>query len=140
MPRGREYVSLGVPGPLLLPGFGPGMPLRRGVSGLDVPAAGVEAASEALSTEDGGRGISAAEDAGDDGCSLTGDSGRASLLLLPFFSLGSAGGANRLNRSDDSFKMTVPLAEPPDRLGRRPFEDDGVAELEAGIVGRTWKR
>lgn len=124
----------------MLPGLGPGMPLRRGVSGLDVPAAGVDAASEALSTEDGGRGISAAEDAGDDGCSLTGDSGRASLLLLPFLSLGSAGGgANRLNRSGDSFRMTVPLAEPPDRLGRRPFEDDGVAELEAGIVDGNWR-
>lgn len=50
-----------------MPGLGPGTPLRRGVSAAEVPAAGVDAASEALSTDEGGRGSSADEEAGDEG-------------------------------------------------------------------------
>jgi len=47
----------------LLPGFGPGTPFRRGVSGA--PVAGVEFASEPLSADDGRTG-SSEEEVGED--------------------------------------------------------------------------
>ena len=118
-----------------MPGLGPGTPLRRGVSAAEVPAAGVDAASEALSTDEGGRGSSADEEAGDEGSwILTGESVLLTLPRLLFLSFPSGGGVtNWLSRSVDSLRTTI-LLEGPDRL-ERPFAVE-LAELAAGMVDR----
>lgn len=120
-PLGLGVVSLIWFTPRLAPGLGPGTPLRRGVSAAEVPAAGVDAASDALS--DGGIGASTEDDAGEEGSfSLTGESAldSSSLMILFFLSFTSGGGglAKRLNKSGESLRTTTPFEEGPDRLER----------------------
>lgn len=123
---------------LLAPGFGPGRLFR--VASAEVPGAGVEAASEALSTEDAGGGGSMADDAGEEGASsfLGGESATDSffLLLVPamlflfFLSFASVTGANFFRRLEDSLRTTSSLGVPA--LLERPLARD--VEVAAGMV------
>lgn len=126
-PLGLEKDSVAWPALRLVPDLGAGKPLRRGVSAADVPGAGVDAASEALSTDDGGTGRSAEDEAGDEGSfSLTGG-----LALVLFFLVAfsfTSGLANRLSSSGDNLRMTIALGA-ADRL-ERPFVVDVAAAID----------
>lgn len=123
---------------LLAPGFGPGRLLR--FASADAPGAGVEAASEALSTEDAGGGGSMADDAGEEGASsfLGGESAPDSfflllalvMLILFFLSFVSGTGANFFRRLDDSLRTTSSLGVPA--ALERPLARE--VEVAAGIV------
>jgi hypothetical protein len=104
---------------LLLPGLGPGIPFLRGVG-----AAGVEAASEALSTEEGGAKGSADVEEGD------------ALSLLGFFLLLDEATllGKRLRRSGASLRTTA-LFDRSDLVVDRPFDEEvGVVVVAAGMV------
>jgi hypothetical protein len=120
--------------PLLAPGFGPGRPFRR--SAAEGAAAGVEAASEALSTEDAAGAGSAAVDEGEEGTSsfLRGEPAASVVLLLAraaavllflLLSFVSGIGANFFRRLDESLRTTTNLevAVPLERPLEREFED-----------------
>lgn len=96
------------------------------MSAADVPAAGVDPASEALSTDDGGMGGSSEDEAGDEGSfSLTGGLALV-LFFLVAFSL-TSGLANRLSSSGDNLRTTIALGA-ADRLERL------FVEVAAAIV------
>ncbi len=123
---------------LLAPGFGPGTLFR--FASAEVPGTGVDAASEALSTEDAGGASSMADDAGEEGTSsfLGGESAPDSffLLLAPatlflfFLSFASETGENFFRRLDDSLRTTSSLGVPA--LLERPLARD--VEVAAGMV------
>jgi len=117
---------------LLLPGLGPGMPFLRGVG-----AAGVEAASEALSTEEGGATGSADVEEGDAlsllWFSLLGFS-LVELSLLEFFLLLDEVTllGNRLRRFGASLRTTA-LFDRSDFVDR-PFDEEVGVVVTAGMV------
>jgi hypothetical protein len=103
----------------LLPGFGPGMPFLRVPS---VGTAGVEAASDPLSTEDaGGTGSAVEEEAEGDELPLGGS-------FLPLTGVLE----KRLRRPGESLRMMIRLER--SALLDRPFEGDGTMVLEAGMT------
>jgi hypothetical protein len=117
---------------LLFPGLGPGMPFLRGVG-----AAGVEAASEALSTEEGGATGSADVEEGDAisllWFSLLGFS-LLELSLLEFFLLLDEVTllGKRLRRPGASLRTTV-LFDRSDFVDR-PFDEEVGVVVTAGMV------
>lgn len=105
---------------LLLPGLGPGMPFLRGVG-----AAGMEAASEALSAEEGGATGSADVEEGD------------ALSLLGFFLLLDEA---TLRRRSGASLRTMALFDRSD-LVDRPFDEEVGVVVAAGMVvtGLPWE-
>lgn len=123
-PRGLGSTSPTWCSPLLLPGFGPGTPLRRDASFM--VAGVVEPTSDALSAEEAGSAGSAV-DTGDD----------ALLSLTPLFSLSSKEPGNRPKRPEDSLRMTVLLLGFSDRLIRPLVEVGDEVVVDAGMFTRV---